>query len=81
MCSSEVIICRTQINLVNDHMLKLSRKSRNFELACLKKKIKEKHFGCLATFQLGSFTIIFHATGYVAHHENLEDEQYVVYRF
>jgi len=44
-----------------------------FELARLKKKkkIKErKHFGRLATFWFGTFTMLFHATGHIVCHEN-----------
>jgi len=51
--------------------------SRKFELARLKKKKKkkkkkkqEKHFGGLATFWFGSFTMLFSAIGYVFCHEN-----------
>ena len=31
---------------------------------------KENHFGHLATFRFGTFTMLFHATGHVVHHEN-----------
>jgi len=40
-----------------------------FELARLKKK-KEKHFGRLVTFWLGTFAMLFSATGCVVCHEN-----------
>ena len=35
-----------------------------------KKKKKEKHFGRLATFWFGAFTMPFSATGCAVHHEN-----------
>jgi len=35
-----------------------------------KKKKKEKHFGHLATFWFGTFTMLFSATGCVVCHEN-----------
>jgi len=45
--------------------------SRNFELACLKKKKKkEKHFGRLVTFWFGTFAMLLSATGCVFRHEN-----------
>ena len=43
---------------------------RKFELARLKKKKKEKHFGRLATFSFGIFAMHFSATGCVVRHEN-----------
>ena len=46
------------------------KESRNFELARLKKKKKEKHFGRLATFWFGTFATHFSATGCVFRHEN-----------
>jgi len=44
--------------------------SRKFELARLKKKKKEKHFGCLVTFWFGTFVMLFSAIGCVVRHEN-----------
>jgi len=41
-----------------------------FELACLKKKKKEKHFGHLASFWFGTFAMLFNATGCVVRCEN-----------
>jgi len=41
-----------------------------FELAHLKKKKKEKHFGRLATFWFGTFAEHFSATGCDVRHEN-----------
>jgi len=56
-----------------------------FELAHLKKKAKkkkkkkkkkkEKHFGHLATFWLGTFAMLFSATGCVFVMKTLENEQ------
>jgi len=51
------------------------KESRKFELARLKKKKKKKkkkgkHFGHLATFWFGAFTMLFSATGCVFRHEN-----------
>jgi len=46
------------------------KESHKFELAHLKKKKKEKHFGCLVTFWFGTFTKLFGATGCVVRHEN-----------
>ena len=33
---------------------------------------EEKHFGCLATFWFGTFTMLFSATGCVVGHENTQ---------
>ena len=46
------------------------KESRKFELARLKKKKKEKHFGRLATFWFGTFVMLFSATGRVVRNEN-----------
>ena len=49
------------------------KESRKFELAHLKKEEEEeerKHFGRLATFWFGNFTMLFSATGRVVRHEN-----------
>jgi len=46
------------------------KESRKIELARLKKKKKEKHFGLLVTFWFGTFTMLFSATGCVVRHEN-----------
>jgi len=46
--------------------------SHKFELAHLKKKKKEKHFGHLATFWFGTFTMLFSATECVVRHENTQ---------
>ena len=46
------------------------KQSRKFELARLKKKKKENHFGRLVTFWFGTFAMLFHATGYDVRHEN-----------
>jgi len=46
------------------------KESRKFELACLKKKKKEQHFGCLATFWFGTFAMLFSTIGCVFRHEN-----------
>jgi len=43
-------------------------KTRNLELARLKKK--EKHYGHLVTFWFGTFAMHFSATGCVFRHEN-----------
>jgi len=43
---------------------------RKFELARLKKKKKEKHFGHLVTFWFDNFAMLFSTTGCVVHHEN-----------
>ena len=43
---------------------------RKFELARLKKKKKEKHFGRLATFWFGAFAMLCSATGRIFRHEN-----------
>jgi len=45
----------------------IAKESRKFELARLK---KEKHFGGLATFWLGTFAMLISATGCVVRHEN-----------
>jgi len=56
----------------------IMKESHNFELACLKeknkKKKKEKHFGCLVIFWLGTFAMFLHATTILVGHETLEDE-------
>ena len=44
--------------------------SCKFELARLKKKKKEKHFGRLVTFGFGTFVMLFSTTGCVVRHEN-----------
>jgi len=50
----------------------IMKESQNFEPARLKKKKKkEKHFGSLATFWFGTFTMLFHTTGCVVRHENI----------
>jgi len=49
--------------------------SRKFELARLKKKKKEKHFGRLATFWFGTFAMPCSATGYVFVMKTLVDER------
>ena len=55
------------------------KEAYSFKLACLKKKKKkEKHFGCLATFWFGTFMMLFWASGHLVHHETLKDEQYMV---
>ena len=46
------------------------KEPRKFELARLKKKKKEKHFGRLVTFWFGTIAMLFSATGCVFHHEN-----------
>ena len=46
--------------------------SRKFELARLKKKKKEKHFGRLVTFWFGTFAMLFSATGRVVCHKNTQ---------
>ena len=46
------------------------KESRKFDLARLKKKKKEKHFGRLETFWFGAFAMLFSATGFVFRHEN-----------
>jgi len=51
-------------------MKTIVKESHKFELARLKKKKKEKHFGHLATFWFGTFAILFSVTGYVVLHEN-----------
>jgi len=38
----------------------------------LKKKKKEKKFGCLATFWFSTFAMLFSTTGRVVHHENTQ---------
>ena len=51
------------------------KESRKFELARLKKKKKkkkEKHFGRLATFWFGTFTMLFSTAGCVVRHENTQ---------
>ena len=48
------------------------KESRKSELAHLKKKKKEKHFGRLATFWFGAFEMLCSATGCVFHHENTQ---------
>ena len=48
----------------------IMKESRKDELAHLKKKKKEKHFGRLATFWFGTFAMLFSATGCVVCHEN-----------
>jgi len=50
------------------------KESRKFELARLKKKKKEKHFGRPATFWFGTFAMLFSATGCVVM-KTLEDER------
>jgi len=44
----------------------------NAAVLCKKKKMKEKHFGRLATFLFGAFAMLFSATGCVVHHENTQ---------
>ena len=46
------------------------KESRKLELARLKKKKKEKHFGCLVTFWFGAFAMLFSAIGRAFRHEN-----------
>jgi len=48
----------------------IMKESCKFELARLKEKKKEKHFGSLVTFWFGTFAMPFSATGYVFRHEN-----------
>jgi len=48
------------------------KESCTFELACLKKKKEEKHFGHLATFWFNTFVMLLSATGCVVHHENTQ---------
>jgi len=57
------------------------KESHNFELSCLKKKKKrkkEKHFDCLATFRFGTFKMLFTPVGMLFVMKMLEDELYVV---
>ena len=52
------------------------KESRKFELAHLKKKKKEKHFGRLVTFWFGSFAMLFLAPlGVLIVIKTLEDER------
>jgi len=46
------------------------KESCKIELARLKKKKKEKHFGRLATIWFGTFAMLFCTTGCVVRHEN-----------
>ena len=60
------------------------KESCNFEIACLRRRIKkEKHFfGHQVTFWLGTFVMPFRTTRCVIGHEALENEWYEqVYRF
>ena len=56
--------------LVHCSVKTIVKESRKFELARLKKKKKEKHFGYLVTFWFGTFAMLFSATGCVFRHEN-----------
>ena len=62
--------CITQWKMLLFCAKTILKESRKFELACLKKKKKEKHFGRLATFWFGTFAMLFSATRCVFRHEN-----------
>ena len=52
----------------------IMKESRNFEVARLKKKKEEKHFGHLATFWFDTFVMLFCPTRHVVGHEVLENK-------
>ena len=62
--------CTTQWKMLLFCAKTVVKESRKFELARLKKKKKEKHFGRLVTFWIGTFAMLFNATGCVFRHEN-----------
>ena len=63
--------CTAQWKMLLFYAKTTVKESRKFELARLKKKkMKEKHFGRLATFWFSTFAMLFSATGCVVRHES-----------
>ena len=64
--------CTTRWKMLLFCVKTIMKESCKFDLARLKKKKKkeEKHFGRLANFWFGTFTMPFSTTGCVVHHKN-----------
>jgi len=62
--------CTEQCKMLLFFAKTIMKDSRNFELAHLKKKKKEKHFWPSGDFLVRNLAMLFHATGLVVCHEN-----------
>ena len=70
-CKKAMGWCTAQWKMLLFCAKTIVKESCKFELAYLqKKKKKEKHFGCLATFWFSTFTTLFSATGCIVRHKN-----------
>ena len=69
-CKKAMGWCTAQRKMLLFCAKTIVKDSRNFELARLKEKKKEKHFGHLVAFWFSTFAMLFSATGCVFRLEN-----------
>jgi len=62
--------CTAQWKMLLFCVITIVKESHKFELAHLKKKKKEKHFGRQVNFWFGTFVTLYSAAGCVVRHEN-----------
>ena len=67
--------CTAQCKMLLFCAKTIVKESLKFELAHLKKKKEEKHFGCLVTFWFGTFAMFLAPLGMLFVMKTLEDER------
>ena len=70
-CEKVMGWCTAQCNMLLFCMKTIMKESYNFELACLKKKKRERS---LVTFWFSAFAMLFCTTRHVVGHEAFENE-------